>query len=132
MYFKATFRNYPELGLFCCYYRLVESYRNIEDTICHKTILNLGFVPELKPEQLNVIQKKLTQLASGTVYLFLEEVFVLDPYVVRFWDQILSNNSIDIAVKPGSTNSITWVDLANIKHEEVCEIGAEYIDYKRL
>ena len=71
MYFKATFRNHPELGPFCPYYRLVESYRNIEDRICHKTILNVGFVPELKPEQLNVIQKKLTQLASGTGDLFL-------------------------------------------------------------
>ena len=77
MYFKATFRNHPELGSICPYYRLVESYRNIEDRICHKTILNIGFVPELKPEQLNVIQKKLTQLASGNGDLFLEEDAIL-------------------------------------------------------
>ena len=59
MYFKATFRGHRELRTFCPYYQLVESYRNIEDRIFHKTILNVGFVPELKPEQLNVIQKKI-------------------------------------------------------------------------
>lgn len=84
MYFKATFRNHPELGPFRPYYRLVESYRNIDNRICHKTILNVGFVPELKPEQLNAIQKKLTQLASGAVNLFLEEDSVLDSYAARF------------------------------------------------
>ena len=86
MYFKATFRNHLELGPFCPYYRLVESYRNIEDRICHKTILNVGFVPELKPEQLNVIQKKLTQLAGGINDLFLEVNPILEAYVARFWN----------------------------------------------
>ena len=132
MYFKATFRNHPELGPFCPYYRLVESYRNIEDRVCHKTILNVGFVPELKPEQLNIIQKKLTQLASGTGDLFIEEDSILDAYVARFWDQILSNKTIDIVAKSKNTNSKTWVDLESIKHEEVREIGAEYIGYQTL
>jgi hypothetical protein len=62
----------------------VESYRNIDDRICHKTILNLGFLPELKPEQLNAIQKELTQLASETSGLFLEENTILSTYVARF------------------------------------------------
>lgn len=132
MYFKATFRNHPELGTLCPYYRLVESYRNIEDRICHKTILNVGFVPELKPEQLNVIQKKLTQLANGIVDLFLEEDSILDPYVARFWNQILANKTIDIVAKSKVTNVKTWVDLESIKHEEVREVGAEYIGYQTL
>lgn len=132
MYFKATFRNHPELGPFCPYYRLVESYRNIEDRICHKTILNVGFVPELKPEQLNVIQKKLTQLASGTIDLFLEEDSVLDPYVARFWNQILANKTIDVVEKSKVTNVKTWVDLESIKHTQVREVGAEYIGYQTL
>jgi PAS domain-containing protein len=110
----------------------VESYRNIEDRVCHKTILNVGFVPELKPEQLNIIQKKLTQLASGTGDLFIEEDSILDAYVTRFWDQILSNKTIDIVAKSKNTNSKTWVDLESIKHEEVREIGAEYIGYQTL
>ena len=86
MYFKSTFRNHPELRPFCPYYRLVESYRNIEYRICHKTILNVGFVPELKPEKLNIIQKKLTQLAGGINDLFLEVNPILEAYVARFWN----------------------------------------------
>ena len=132
MYFKATFRNHPELGAFCAYYRLVESYRNIEDRICHKTILNVGFVPELKPEQLNAIQKKLSQLANGTIDLFIAEDSVLDPYVTRFWNQILANKTIDIVGKSKITNAKTWVDLESIKHEEVREVGAEYIGFQTL
>jgi hypothetical protein len=132
MYFKATFRNHPELGSICPYYRLVESYRNIEDRICHKTILNIGFVPELKPEQLNVIQKKLTQLASGNGDLFLEEDAILDPYVACFWNQILANKTIDVEAKPKATTVKTWVDLESIKHTQVREVGAEYIGYQTL
>lgn len=132
MYFKATFRNHPELGPFCPYYRLVESYRNLEDRICHKTILNVGFVPELKPEQLNVIQKKLTQLANETVDLFLEEDAILDPYVAGFWNQILANKTIDVVAKSKAINVKTWVDLESIKHTQVREVGAEYIGCQTL
>jgi hypothetical protein len=72
---------------------------------------------------LNVIQKKLTQLASGRVDLFLEEDSVLDPYVARFWNQILANKTIDVVAKSKATNVKTWVDLESIKHEEVREFG---------
>jgi hypothetical protein len=67
MYFKSTLRKHPELGQFCPYYRLVESYRNLENRICHRTLLNVGFLPELKPEHLNIIQKKLNELVPPLV-----------------------------------------------------------------
>ena len=91
MFIKATFRDHPELRPFCPYYQLLESYRNIADRIFHTTILNVGFVPELIPERLNVIQKKITQLATGKGDLFLEEDSILEAYVARFWNQILAS-----------------------------------------
>lgn len=132
MYFKATFRNHPELGPLCPYYRLVESYRNIDDRICHKTILNVGFVPELKPEQLNVIQKKLTQLANGTSDLFEIKDSFLQPYIEQFWSQILANKTIDVLAKPKTPTAKTWVDLESLKHTQVREIGAEHIGFQTL
>ena len=119
LYFNVTFRKRPELGLFYPYYRLVERYRNIEDRICHKTILSIGFVSELKPEQLNVIQTELTQLASGTSALSLEEDSILEVYVAGFWNQILANKTIDVMVKSKATNVKTWLDLESIKHTQV-------------
>ena len=132
MYFKATFRNHPESGSLCPYYRLVESYRNIDNRICHKTILNVGFIVDLKPEQLNIIQKKLTQMATRSVDLFEIEDPFLQPYIDGFWNQILANKTIDIIANPKIRNDKTWVDLESIKHTQVREVGAEYIGHQTL
>jgi hypothetical protein len=40
MYFKVSMRHNPAKGFIDGYYRLVESYRNAEDRICHRTMLN--------------------------------------------------------------------------------------------
>ena len=64
MYFKVSMRTNPETGIYSGYYRLVESYRNYEDRVCHRTILNAGYLDELTTDQLNLIQKILTIKAS--------------------------------------------------------------------
>ena len=43
MYLKASFRYNPDITDIAAYYRLVESYRNESDRVCHKTLLNIGF-----------------------------------------------------------------------------------------
>jgi hypothetical protein len=57
MYFKVSMRYNPAKGFLDGYYRLVESYRNAEDRICHRTMLNAGFLDmhEVQAEQLNQI-----------------------------------------------------------------------------
>jgi hypothetical protein len=56
-------RHNPAKNFVNGYCRLIESNRNAEDRICHRTILNVGFLDmeEVKPEQLNQIQKILTR-----------------------------------------------------------------------
>jgi hypothetical protein len=44
MYFKSTIRHNPATGQIDSYYRLVESYRNETDRVCHRTLLNVGFL----------------------------------------------------------------------------------------
>jgi hypothetical protein len=46
MYLKSTFRHNPEIRNIAAYYRLIESYRNETDRVCHRTLLNIGFWPE--------------------------------------------------------------------------------------
>ena len=58
-------RKNPETGIYSRYYRLVESYRNYKDRVCHRTILNAGYLDELTTYQLNLIQKILTAKASN-------------------------------------------------------------------
>jgi hypothetical protein len=60
MYFKGSGRYNPATNQPGWYYRLVESYRNSDGRVCHRTMLNLGFLGGLSPEQMNVIQKILT------------------------------------------------------------------------
>lgn len=60
MYFKFSGRTNPRTKKFDSYYRLVESYRNAQGRVCHRTILNIGFIEdELRPEQLNIIARTL-------------------------------------------------------------------------
>lgn len=56
MYFKFSLRNNPSTNLPDCYYRLVESYRNEYNRVCHRTLLNIGFV-DLEVETLNKIRQ---------------------------------------------------------------------------
>jgi hypothetical protein len=46
MYFKVSIRTNPATGEPGGYYRLVESYRNADDRVCHRTLLNVGFDEE--------------------------------------------------------------------------------------
>ena len=55
-------RTNPATGVYSGYYRLVESYRNSDDRVCHRTILNAGYLDELTTDQLNLIQKILTSI----------------------------------------------------------------------
>ncbi|PZX11244.1 hypothetical protein LX69_03199, partial [Breznakibacter xylanolyticus] len=40
-------RTNPETGIYSGYYRLVESYRNHSGRVCHRTLLNAGFLDAL-------------------------------------------------------------------------------------
>ena len=66
MYFKVSMRTNPETGQYSGYYRLVESFRDFRDKICHRTILNAGYLDELTSDQLNLIQKILTERVKNT------------------------------------------------------------------
>ena len=48
---KASFRNNPEKQAISSYYRMVESYRNEQGRVCHRTLLNIGFWEEASRDQ---------------------------------------------------------------------------------
>lgn len=79
MYFKCSIRPHPQTGNITGYYRLVESYRNADDRICHRTILNVGYMEDTDPDQRNKIQKHLTERYERKQILFEET----DPIVRR-------------------------------------------------
>ncbi|MEO8766497.1 MAG: hypothetical protein ABI416_19510, partial [Ginsengibacter sp.] len=98
LYFKITTRKHPDTGKLSSYYRLVESYRNGDNRVCHHTIVNVGFMEDATPEQLNKIQKQLTEKYEHKQSLFSEQEQdpIVKKYVEELWQRIIDSKRLDI------------------------------------
>jgi transposase len=123
LYFKFTIRHNPSTGNLDSYYRLVESYRNVDDRICHRTLLNIGFMPDVSVEQLNAIRTHLNNLYNQQSTLFEESDSLVKHYVDSFWQRLIAEKKIDI------DKAQRQVAIDTIQHSNVREIGAEWICY---
>ncbi|MEO8149255.1 MAG: hypothetical protein ABI723_16535 [Bacteroidia bacterium] len=84
MYFKGSIRTNPATKEIDSYYRLVESYRNIDGRVCHRTLLNVGFLEQVSVDQLNKIQSYLNARYKKQETLFEET----DPVVKTMTEQL--------------------------------------------
>jgi tRNA U34 5-carboxymethylaminomethyl modifying enzyme MnmG/GidA len=120
LYFKGTIRKHPETGILSSYYRLLESYRNADNRICHRTILNIGFMEDATPEQLNKIQKQLTEKYEHKQSLFVaEEDPIVKKYVEDLWQHIIASKKLDIIQVEKLSR---MVDADTLRHSNVREI----------
>lgn len=128
MYFKFSLRKHPQTGKLSGYYRLVESYRNSDNRVCHRTILNVGFMEDVTPEQLNKIQKQLTQRYEQKQPVFQQEGDpVVKHYVEAFWQRIVASNKFDLV----ATEKLSrMVNMDTLQHSNAREIGAENIAHQ--
>lgn len=128
MYFKFSLRKHPQSEKLSGYYRLVESYRNADNRVCHRTILNVGFMEDVTPEQLIKIQKQLTERYEYKQPIFQEQD---DPtvkrYVEEFWQRIVASKKLDLV--PAEKLS-RMVNMDTLQHSNAREIGAENIAYQ--
>ncbi len=94
MYFRSSMRVNPKTGNLSGYYRLIESYRNINGRVCHRTMLAAGFLDELTANQLNLIQRGLNHRIEGLDNtLFAEETDpVVVAYIEQFYQQLSKEN----------------------------------------
>ena len=141
MYFKVSMRTNPATGVYCGYYRLVESYRNHSDRVCHQTILNAGYLDELTADQLNLIQKILTAKVANHDNLLFELPCTGDPMVIRYVDEfykrMVAEKRIDVFVekkerKAKSGKDLQMIDLNSIRNKDVREVGAEWLSYQAM
>jgi hypothetical protein len=127
MYFKLSGRTNPSTNKYDSYYRLVESYRNELGRVCHRTILNVGFLEEeLTPEQLNVIARTLTDLYQKRQTLFPQTDPKITKWVTDLWSRIVGGNRLDLTLYDENNR---MVNADTIKHSNVREIGAEWLCY---
>jgi len=125
MYFKSSGRKNPETGAFDWYYRLVESYRNTTDRVCHRTILNIGFLDAvLTRDQLLEISRQLTERYEHKRNLFDSPDAHVQGWTEHFWQRIVSENRLDLSLYAPKSRKI---DVDTMRHTNVREIGAEWM-----
>jgi hypothetical protein len=141
MYFKISMRKNPQTNILSGYFRLVESYRNNDNRICHRTILSAGFLDDLTANQLNLIQKILTAKVANSSNVAFEVPYsndtAVNQYVDWFYKRICAEKRIDIEtnkqkVKKQANKDLQVIDVNSIKHKDVREIGAEWLSYQAI
>jgi Transposase DDE domain len=127
MYFKFSLRNNAATGKSEAYYRLVESYRDLNNRIQHRTIINVGFLAtSVTPEQLNAVSRRLTDMYQLKHSLFEMSDPVVKELVTRLWSEIKTGNKLDLTLYDPVNRK---VDIDTLKHSHVREIGAEWMCY---
>ena len=142
MYFKISMRTNPETGRYSGYYRLVESYRDYRDRVCHHTILNAGYLDELNTDQLNLIQKILTSKVNHQDKPLFELPYtddaVVNHYVEEFYNRMVCEKRIDLfsdkqeKKTTQSGKDMQVIDINSIRNKDVREIGAEWLSYQAM
>jgi transposase len=128
MYFKFSLRYNKDKEQLDAYYRLVESYRNQSGHVCHRTILNIGFVSHT-PEQLNATAKILTQRYEQKQSLFEQTAPQVTALSAQLWQKIVEGNRLDLTLHSPSSRKI---DADTLRHSNVREIGSEWICQQTL
>jgi len=142
MYFKFSLRHNPATAKTEGYYRLVESYRNENGRVCHKTLLNVGFIDNLVDiDQLNQVRRILCnryQEALGQSKLFeinTDNALIVNQLSEEWWERLVKENRIDIcqqATNPPTEKQRRMVDSESIRNRDVREIGSEWLCYQAL
>jgi hypothetical protein len=142
MYFRFSLRHNPAKGKSDAYYRLIESYRNETDRVCHRTLLNVGFLDDMvNIDQLNQIRRILCnrrEEALGNAHLFeieRDNSHIVNDLADVFWHRLVSENRIDVGQKPKKEPTMRQRNMVfeeSIRHPDVREIGSEWLCYQAL
>ena len=125
MYFRQVVRTNPATGQIGGYYRLVESYRNENNRVCHCTLLTIGFI-NYPVEKINIIQRILNDRLAHKEPLFEEEDQEALKWAENYWQQLISKRKIDISAESYEKKRRS-IDTDTMRHKDVREIGSEWM-----
>ena len=130
MYFKFSLRYNKDKQQSDAYYRLVESYRNAEGRVCHRTILNIGFIDDdYSPEQLNQTARILTDRYEQKQSLFEPTDTAVIELAETLWQRIIGEKRLDLTLHSPHSRKI---DADTMRHSNVREIGSEWICHQTV
>ena len=127
---------------------MIESYRNTDGRVCHRTMLNVGFMKGLVAEDLNRIQKLINHKIQSTNNEIFRIEYAKEPSVIQQWytelySRLVNEKKIDVpqlaqasggggghSNPPGSH----WatIDLNSLRNKDIREIGCEWLCYQAL
>jgi hypothetical protein len=120
MFLKVSFRHNMDIKNIAPYYRLVESYRNEDDRVCHKTLLNIGFWTDATSSQKVKVVLCLNEKYKNELTLFAEKEEQVLAWVNQFWNEMIAKKTID---RKAMNDKHLLVKLDSIQHKEAKEIG---------
>lgn len=145
MFFKMSSRPNPATGERDVYYRLVESYRNADDRVCHRTLLNIGFISHYSPEQLNLVRCIFAGRVEhqGNRHLFGDDStddVMVNLLVEDLWNKLVSEKRIDIGSAKFVSHSHhkkmgnNWqtLNLDSLHHKDIRSLSGEWLCYQAI
>ena len=130
MYFRSVIRKNPINQEFGGYYRLVESYRNDADRICHQTLLTIGFI-NFSVEKLNIIQRILNNKYKKKYSVFEESDKEAIEWADFYWEELIKGGKLDISDSTYEKKKRS-IDTDTMSHKDVRELGSEWMCYQAL
>ena len=130
MYFRSVIRKNPINQEFGGYYRLVESYRNDADRICHQTLLTIGFI-NFSVEKLNIIQRILNNKYKKKYSVFEESDKEAIEWADFYWEELIKGGKLDISDSTYEKKKRS-IDTDTMSHKDVREVGSEWMCYQAL
>lgn len=130
MYFKSFLRHNPATQRVESYFRLVESYRNEYGRICHKTLLNVGFI-DYEIETLNTIRHILQNKVQRREGLFGTTDELAKRWADYYWTILVKTGKVDVS-DGAFERSKRMVDIDSLKLKDAREVGAEWMCYQAL
>jgi hypothetical protein len=135
MFFKTDSKIDSQTGMMSIYYRLVESYRDILGDTRHRTVMSVGRMDDIKPQQLWAIADALNARYQGKQFLFSEESPLVEHYTNLYWNRLVSEKKLDIVrhiERKESTKDWQRIDMQSIKNKDIRELGAEWLCLQTL
>jgi hypothetical protein len=128
MFFKASCRRNPQTEKVESYYRLVESYRDANNYIRHRTIVTAGFIDHFSADELIFIQNKITDRINGKPDLFVQDCDAsLLEYADELYHKALKDKKIDSKIDPNK--DMTHVDLNTLQYRDAKDFGGGMVGF---
>jgi len=115
-------------------YRLVESFRDVIGDTRHRTVLTVGRLDDIEPQQLWAIADGLNARYRGEQSLFHEDQ-VVENHIDSIWKRLISEKKIDIVrdiQHKESTKDWQTIDTQSLNNKDITEVGAEWMCLQTL